>query len=72
MSALRDLMARSLERLKWFLWYRNVYQALQVTQWGEMDLEAAVADTRESTAQRPLKAVYGASDAHAGPYRGTL
>jgi hypothetical protein len=29
---LRDPMARSLERLKWFLWHKNVYQALQVIQ----------------------------------------
>jgi len=64
---LRDPMARSLERLKWFLWHGNVYQALQVMQSAEMDLEAAVADTRESTAQKLLKAVYRASDADAGP-----
>jgi hypothetical protein len=52
---LRDPMAQSLERLKWFLWHRNVYQALQVIQSVGMDLEVAVADTRESMAQKPLK-----------------
>jgi hypothetical protein len=69
---LRDPMSRSLERLKWFLWHRNVYQALQVIQSAEMDIEAAVAVTRETTAQQPLKVVNKASDAHAGPHRGTL
>jgi hypothetical protein len=48
---LRNPVARSLERLKWFLWHGNVYQALQVRQSAEMDLEAAVADTRDSTAR---------------------
>jgi hypothetical protein len=52
---LRDPMAQSLERLKWFLSHRNVYQALQVIQSAGMDREGAVADTRDSTAQKPLK-----------------
>jgi hypothetical protein len=52
---LRDPMAQSLERLKWFLSHRNVYQALQVIQSAGMDREVAVADTRDSTAQKPLK-----------------
>jgi hypothetical protein len=60
-------MTRSLERLKWFLWHGNVDQALQGMQSAGMDLEVAVADTRESTAQKPLKTVYRASETDAGP-----
>src|SRR5215471_6683601 len=46
-----------LERLKWFLWHGNVYQALQVIQVVEGDLEVAVATSRDSTARKLLKAV---------------
>jgi hypothetical protein len=35
---LRDPMAQSPERLKWFLSHRNVYQALQIIQSAGMDL----------------------------------
>lgn len=35
----------------------NVYKALQVVQWVEMDLDAAVANTGDSTARKLLKAV---------------
>jgi hypothetical protein len=48
---------RSLERLKWFLWHGNVYQALQVVQSAIMDLEVAVATSDDGTAQKLLKAV---------------
>jgi hypothetical protein len=48
---------RSLERLKRFLWYGNVYQALQVIQSVEGDLEVAVASSGDGTARKLLKAV---------------
>jgi hypothetical protein len=48
---------RSLERLKWFLWHGNVYQAVQVIESVEGDLEVAVATSRESPARKLLKAV---------------
>jgi hypothetical protein len=65
--ALLDPMTRSLERLKRFQWHGNVDQDLQGMQSAEMDLEVAMADTRESTAQKPLKTVYRASETDAGP-----
>jgi hypothetical protein len=54
---LRDPVVRELERLKWFLWHGNVYKALQVMQLVEMDLDAAIANTGDSTARKLLKAV---------------
>jgi len=54
---LRDPVLRELERLKWFLWHGNVYKALQVVQVVEMDLDAAVATSRDHTARKLLKAV---------------
>ena len=39
----RAPVIKELERLKWFLWHGNVYQALQVMQSIEGDLEVAVA-----------------------------
>ena len=54
---LRDPVVRELDRLKWFLWHGNVYKALQVVQLVEMDLDAAVANTGDSTARKLLKAV---------------
>ena len=37
---LRDEVMRQLERLKWFLWHGNVFQALKVLRVIEFDLEA--------------------------------
>jgi hypothetical protein len=54
---LRDPVVQELERLKWFLWHGNVYKALQVVQSVEMDLDAAVATSRDHTARKLLKAV---------------
>jgi hypothetical protein len=45
------------ERLKWFLWHGNVYQAFQVMQSVEGDLEVAVATSSDGTARKLLKAV---------------
>src|SRR5262249_36125149 len=42
---------------KWFLWHGNVYQALQVMQSVEGDLEVAVAPSHDGTARKLLKAV---------------
>jgi len=39
----RAPVVRSLERLTWFLWHGNVYQALQVIQTIEGDREVTVA-----------------------------
>src|SRR5215468_2817846 len=50
-------VTKELERLKWFLWHGNVYQALQVIQSIEGDLEVAVATSSDGTARKLLKAV---------------
>ena len=50
-------MVRELERFKWFLWHGNVYKVLKVVQSVKMDLDAAVATSRENTARKLLKAV---------------
>jgi len=54
---LRDPVVRELERLKWYVWHGNVYNALQVVQSVEMDLDAAVATSGHATARKLLKAV---------------
>jgi hypothetical protein len=54
---LRDPVVRNLERLKWYLWHGNVYKALQVVQFIEMDLDAAVATSGHATARKLLKAM---------------
>ena len=54
---LRDPVVQELERLQWLLWHGNVYKAWQVVQSVEMDLDAAVATSRENTARKLLKAV---------------
>src|SRR5260370_16595168 len=48
---------KELERLKWFLWHGNVYQAFQVMQAVESDLEVAVVTSENATARKLLKAV---------------
>jgi hypothetical protein len=53
----RAPVTKELERLQWFLWHGNVYQALQVLQTVEGDLEGAVETSGESTARKLLKAV---------------
>jgi hypothetical protein len=35
---LRDLALKELERIKWFLWYGNVFRALQTASWLKMDI----------------------------------
>jgi hypothetical protein len=53
----RAPVVQSLERLKWFLWHGNVYQALQVIQTIEGDLAVAVATSNDGTARKLLKAM---------------
>jgi hypothetical protein len=53
----RAPVTKELERLKWFLWHGNVYQALQVIQSIEGDLEVAVATSGDGPARKLLKAV---------------
>jgi hypothetical protein len=54
---LRDPVTKEWERLKWFLWHGNVYQAVQVMQSVEGDLEVAVATSGDGTARKLLKTV---------------
>jgi hypothetical protein len=54
---IREPVRRSLERLKWFLWHGNVYQALQVVQSAVTDLEVVVATSGDGMARKLLKAV---------------
>ena len=53
----RAPVIKELERLKWFLWHGNVYQAFQVMQAVESDLEVAVVTSENATARKLLKAV---------------
>jgi hypothetical protein len=53
----RAPVTKELERLKWFLWHGNVYQALQVIQSVEGDLEVAVATSGDGTSRKLLKTV---------------
>jgi hypothetical protein len=53
----RHPVVGELEHLKWFLWHGNVSKALGVVQSVEMDLDAAVAISRDNTARKLLKAV---------------
>ena len=55
--AVRAPVTKELERLKWFLWHGNVYQALQVIQSVEGDREVAVVTSGDGTARKLLKAV---------------
>jgi hypothetical protein len=55
--AVRAPVLKELERLKWFLWHGNVYQAFQVMQSVEGDLEGAVATSADATSRKLLKAV---------------
>jgi hypothetical protein len=51
---LRELVIRSLERLKWSLWHGNVYKAFQKLTDLIMDLDVAVATTMGSASARDL------------------
>src|SRR5262245_16307675 len=51
----RASVIKALERLKWFLWHGNVYQALQVIQTIEGDIEVAVVTSGDGTSRKLLK-----------------
>ena len=50
-------MLKDLERIKWYLWHGNVFQALNEPQNLEMDLDAAAFETKDENAQKLLKGV---------------
>ncbi len=54
---LRDDVLRELERIKWFLWHGNVFQALQVLRCVEGDLEATAYESDNAIAWKLCKAV---------------
>jgi hypothetical protein len=54
---LRDDVVRELERIKWFLWHGNVFQALQELRCVEGDLEAATYESNDAIAGKLCKAV---------------
>ena len=54
---LRDDVVRELERIKWFLWHGNVFQALKELRSVEGDLDAAAYESNDATARKLCKAV---------------
>jgi hypothetical protein len=54
---LRPGVLKDLERIKWYLWHGNVFQALQELPGLEMDLEAAAFEAKDGHAQKLLKGV---------------
>jgi len=49
---LRAGVLKDLERIKWYLWHGNVFQALNELQSLEMDLDAAVFENKNEIAQK--------------------
>ncbi len=54
---LRDDVVRELERIKWFLWHGNVFQALKELRFVEGDLDAATYESDDARAGKLCKAV---------------
>jgi hypothetical protein len=54
---LRPGVLKDLERIKWYLWQGNVFQALNELQNLEMHLDAAAFETKDENAQKLLKGV---------------
>ena len=54
---LRDDVVRELERIKWFLWHGNVFQALKALRFVEGDLDAATYESDDAIAGKLCKAV---------------
>ena len=52
---LRTGVFKDLERIKWYLWHGNVFQALNELQSLEMDLDAAAFESKEENSQKLLK-----------------
>src|SRR6202051_461356 len=59
---LRAGVLKDLERIKWYLWHGNVFQALNELQSLEMDLDAAALESKDENVQKLLK---GVEDLHA-------
>jgi hypothetical protein len=55
--SLRDEVMRQLERVKWFLWHGNVFQAAKVLRVVEFDREGAVYENGDATARKLYKVV---------------
>jgi hypothetical protein len=49
--------SKDLEWIKWYLWHGNVFQAMNELQDLEMELDAAVFETKDENAQKLLKGV---------------
>ena len=54
---LRPDVLKDLERIKWYLWHGHVFQALNELQNLEMDLDAAVFESKDENARKLLKGV---------------
>ena len=54
---LRAGVLKNLERIKWYLWHGNVFQALNELQSLETDLDAAAFETKDENARKLLKGV---------------
>jgi hypothetical protein len=52
-----DEVVRQLERLKWFLWHGNVFQAFKVLRGVEFHLEGSVSENGDATARTLPKVV---------------
>jgi hypothetical protein len=53
----RTGVLKDLERIKWYLWHGNVFQALNELQGLEMDLEAVAFESKGENSQKLLKGV---------------
>jgi hypothetical protein len=54
---LRPGVLKDLERLKWYLWHGNVFQALKELEGLELDLESASFESKDQTTRKVLKGV---------------
>jgi len=52
---LRPGVLKDLKRIKWYLWHGNVFQALNELQSLEMDLDAAVFESKDENARKTLE-----------------
>jgi hypothetical protein len=54
---LRPGVLKDLERVKWYLWHGNVFQALKELEGLELDLESASFESKDQTTRKVLKGV---------------
>jgi len=54
---LRPGVLKDLERLKWYLWHGNVFQALKELEGLELDLESASFESKDQTTRKVLRGV---------------